>query len=224
MKLKDRFMNKILFCLGFILITFFSTFSTSVFALPTDKGNLIAIGEISFSRYGGDYKGSYDSVIEFNFDPSISYFIKDGFALGGHFHISSYAETGENTNDYKTSAIALGPNIKYYFHLRKGQEFLFINLAFLYEVRTELYDFSDNYGDKIEHTLNGTLIRTGVGFTRMFTDAVGITGAINYDIETLIRKTENYALPSDEQRNYEDEKVNYNEFKFYIGFNYFILN
>jgi len=220
-------MHKILYLTILVLLIFFSTFSTSVFALPTDKGNLIVLGEISFSRYGGDYRGegqdSYDSVIEFNFDPSINYFIKNGFALGGHFHIASYTRTGENTIDYNKSTVALGPDIKYYFHLREGQEFLFINFALLYEVRTEFYDFTSNGVDTIKYILNGTLIRTGIGFTLMITDAVGITGAINYDIETLIRKTE-IDYTSEEQRNYEEEKVNYNEFKLYIGFNYFILN
>ncbi len=89
-----------------LLITIFLfTLSSTIFASENalDKGAVRIGGSISFQRFTGD---AYSDVTIFNFTPSASYAVNNGFFIGINTQIEKYRS---NTN------WSIGPIVEFYF-------------------------------------------------------------------------------------------------------------
>jgi outer membrane protein len=104
-------------------ITLFTLFFAGIFSFAnaqTDKGSIIAGGDISFD-FGKDKAKSNGTTVEFGktttveFSPLAGYFFMDRLAGGLEFNINSttFKEDGTGDKDVFT-VIAVGPFVKYY--------------------------------------------------------------------------------------------------------------
>jgi hypothetical protein len=81
-----------------------------------EKGTFIGSGGFTFSSSGGElYNEDGKRLTQFNFNPSISYFVTSGLAVGLKGSIS-FSSLG----DQSYSALGIGPEVSYY--LRKGKK------------------------------------------------------------------------------------------------------
>lgn len=92
----------------------------SNFSSPTAKGRMVVSGStrLSYSSVKneadyGNFKSDND-MNEFNFKPSIGWFVADGFAIA--FNIDYESSKQEDDGDeYKESTLMVGPSVRYYF-------------------------------------------------------------------------------------------------------------
>ncbi|MBL4561747.1 MAG: outer membrane beta-barrel protein [Labilibaculum sp.] len=94
---------------------------TSLLLGQTEKGKIFIGGQssLSFSSMDNELKsdlGDEDqgSTTTFEFVPQMGYFVADGLVIGAELGFSSSKEK-EDGYEYKTSTIALGPFVRYYF-------------------------------------------------------------------------------------------------------------
>jgi len=109
-----RFLSLIVFAMT-LLATTFPGFSQRMFLRrPFDKGSLIGSGSFSYSRSGGElYAEDGNRENRLSFNPSVSYFVTSGLALGLRASISYFSR-----GDMSYTSLGAGPEVSYYLRKR----------------------------------------------------------------------------------------------------------
>jgi hypothetical protein len=179
---------------------------------PIDKGSMLLSGGISFASYGGDYyKGISDkSMTQFTINPSASYFVMKGLAVGPTVEFTSLSQ-----GDAKASTFGIGAQATYYFDMLakdkegKGALYPYLGAAFLYRSNTSNSGETDEEDTKI----NSTRIEFKGGAVYMVSNAVGIYGDVEFDMDSY-KRTKPTEWP---------KSVSGNIFGVFTGFTYFIF-
>lgn len=164
--------------LGLTLVVFSGTAFAQSF--PTDKGSMILMGGFAFSSAGGDLYENRDGdrFMSIQFDPSLSYFVTPGLALGGQFSLER-----DSQGDYTATTWGIGPRLAYFVGgnqpraSAKGTTLPYVGVSFLY-----LNSSVDWNGDD---SASGTMIGFGIGFLNMLTNTVGFFGEAGYQIDNM---------------------------------------
>ena len=166
-------------CLPIVLLLFFCG---SVFAqdFPTNTGSFLLSGSFTFSSAGGDlYEFDGDRMMLIQFDPSFSYFVIPGLALGGKLMFEKASQ-----GDYGTTAWGIGPQLLFFIggtqpkDSFKGTIYPFIGASFIYTKSTITYMGED-------FSISGTMINLGGGLNFMLSNSVGLIMTTNYEIDNM---------------------------------------
>jgi hypothetical protein len=178
---------------------------------PIDKGSILLSGGISFASAGGDlYKSADDkSQTLITLNPSGSYFVIKGLAVGPTVEFSSLTQ-----GDAKASLFGFGAQAEYYFDMLakekegKGALYPYLGAAFLYVGNTS------NSGAAGEEDIKSHTTRIAFegGAVYMVSDAVGVFGQIEFDMDSAKRT-----------KPVEGESVSGTIFGIFTGFTYFIF-
>lgn len=150
---------------------------------PFEKGTLIWSGSFSFSSSGGDlYADDGDREIQLSFNPSLSYFVTSGLAIGIQTSIS-YRSRG----DQAYTSLGAGPECSYYFRKRganpqvpiaKGSLIPYFSAGLLF-VGTSGTTAS-TWGE-YEYKSNGTNLNIGAGCLYMMSPRYAIFLRAGYE-------------------------------------------
>jgi len=178
---------------------------SSAFAqsFPTDKGSKMILGGFAFSNAGGDlYEVDGDRMTSIQVNPSVSYFVIPGLALGGKF-LLQYASQGKAS----MTTWGIGPQVMYFVggnqpkSTVKGTTYPYLGAAFFYTRST----FKDEDG---KDTISGTMISLGGGMLHMLSKTVGLFGEAGYQIDNM--------KPED------GDSASGNKFNIVAGFTFFL--
>jgi|GEM_PF-2684807 len=144
-------------------------FATSLFgqteAGPTEKGNMILGGSLSFSRASGDL---YQGVTEIQLSPFGGFFLKKNIALGAELKW-----TTASMENFSSSFIALGPWAAYMFAKSKSSQKVegtlipFAKVGFLFRRL-------GSSGDGWDESASGFMIPIGGGLLYMMSPTLGL--------------------------------------------------
>lgn len=176
-------MNRIFSYLYIPIVTVVVVSSSAVAqSFPTDKGSKIVSGGFTFSTAGGDLYESEDGdrqvLIQFN--PSVDYFVIPGLALGGKFLLEYFLD-----GEYSLDTWGIGPRIVFFLggnqprSTIKGTTYPYLSASFFYTHST----FS--FGEVAEVTSSGHTIGIGGGVLYMLSNAVGLFGEADYQVESM---------------------------------------
>jgi opacity protein-like surface antigen len=140
--------------------------NTSNLSSPTAKGTMVISGSTNFSYssmtnetklssdYGSD-EYEYDAN-QFNFSPSIGWFVSDGVAIGININYESLKQKNES-EEQKESTFLIGPSVTYYFGSSNIKPFI-LGEYMVGNYKNE-YD-----GDESSTQVNGWGLGGGVAF------------------------------------------------------------
>jgi hypothetical protein len=173
-------MKKVFYYLLVMTMSLVVVHTSRAQSFPTDKRSQIVSGGFSFSSAGGDlYQSGDDRLTVIELSPSIGYFVIPGLAIGGKF-VLERTSLGEGS----LTSWGIGPHIVYFVGADKprarikGTIYPYLGAAFLYNRTTYKSGGWDS-------TASGTMISFGAGVLRMLSNAVGLFGEANYQIENV---------------------------------------
>jgi hypothetical protein len=152
---------------------------------PFEKGTLIGSGGFTFSSSGGElYNEDGKRNTQFSFNPSISYFVTSGLAVGlkGSLAFSSLGEQSY-------SVLGIGPEVSYYLRkggksaesvMVKGTLIPYFSTGVMF-VRTS-GTYPSQWGD-YDYKLNGTTFDLGGGFLYMLSQGYGVFVRASYEFQ-----------------------------------------
>lgn len=175
----------------------------------TEKGKMLAGGNLGFSTSSGNEKYTYDNpdslnvngsikqngVTTIGINPSIGYFFIDNLAGGLKLNVNLTNSKSRVEGDKSASSVTelnVGPFVRYYYTMDKIAPFgeMFVGFGNRTDKDTA-YD-----GTKTTSKVSGVSFAPGVGLAYFVNENIGIEGLINYtfqsskvDITNGVRKT-----------------------------------
>ena len=149
---------------------------------PFEKGSLIGSGSLSFSSSGGDLYAVADKRrTQFSFNPSLSYFVTSGLAVGLQ---SSISYTSQGDQDF--TSLGIGPEVSYYLRKRgtkprqpiaAGTLIPYFSAGLIF-VRTS--GTATSWGN-YKYKVNGTTFSLGTGCLFMMSSRYAIFLSASYE-------------------------------------------
>lgn len=125
----------------------------------TDKGTIMAGGQISFS--------TTKNASNFKLNPNFGYFVGDNLALGGNLNFDFAKQGTVSANEF-----GIGPFVRYYFGKSDAKPFVVFNGDYLTQtIKTST--------DKISTSGYGFLL--GLGFAAFLNRNVAVEGIAGYN-------------------------------------------
>ncbi|MEE9442032.1 MAG: hypothetical protein V3V99_05125 [candidate division Zixibacteria bacterium] len=155
-------MSKVMIMLG---VVFFIMTGLSFGETPLEKGNAILGGQFYvFSQSGDLYEDDGDGMTTIILNPSLGFFVSDGFMMGANFDLVSLSQSGDTYTEFR-----IGPKIGYY--LNTNQERVDVKGA-VYPYISGFFNFGQiDFGGN--GNINITEFGAQVGMILMISDAVG---------------------------------------------------
>jgi hypothetical protein len=197
-----------------IFLPILAVICSSAFAqsFPTNKGSVMVYGSFAYSSAGGHlYEDDGDRLSTLQFNPSVSYFVTPGLALGGKFLLSRTSQ-----GDASLTGFGIGPHLLYFIGGNKpkdkvkGTTYPYLGTTFLYSRATAGEDDEDL-------TISGTMFSFGFGVCHMLSNSVGLVGEAAYQIDNMTVKWEDW------EGEEEEESESGDKFNLVAGFVVFLF-
>lgn len=154
--------------------------NASAQSYPTDQGNSLVAGSLAFSSAGGDLYAEEDNrLTTLQFNPSYSYFVSPGLAIGAKLVLARMS-IGED----RQTAWGMGPQVLYFFGGKpvgndaSGETYPFIGGSFVITKQS----FNDFFG---EASASGTAFSFGGGISHMISNTVALFTELSYEIDNI---------------------------------------
>ena len=169
--------------------------SVSVFAQsPISKGTIMLNGNMYYSSQSYDNLDITYSTLRIN--PQAGYFIIDNLALNLDLSYEKI-DIGIDISRY-----GIGPNLRYYFDLKKY--FPFISMG---------YSFTSSSQDGSDYKQTGNQYILGAGISYLITKNVAVEASLNYKFDEVKREYSGL---------YSDETLKSKIIMFGVGFNFYL--
>jgi hypothetical protein len=139
---------------------------------PVDQGGFMLSGNVNINTALGD-ANSRSISDRLHFSPGLTYFATHNLGVGIRAVFEKLKYYGDDLH-----ALAIGPEISYYFGGAKSGGYPFISADFQYLD----YDFGTQYTD---YSGSGFQIGFGLGYMDLITQHAALTGAFEYFIQHI---------------------------------------
>ena len=154
---------------------------------PFEKGTLIGTGGFTYSNSGGElYNQDGERTTQFSFNPSISYFVTSGLALGLRGSIS-YTSRGGQTG----TGLGIGPEVSYYLRKKRDAKARVVmakgTIVPYFSAGAMFSGTSGNYPTQwgnYDYKNSGTTLDLGAGFLYMLSQGYGIFVRASFEYST----------------------------------------